>query len=454
MVINYTRAIRDPVHSYIRLTDAESSLVDSSFLQRLRWISQLSGVRLVFPGAMHSRLAHALGVAHLSGEYAAQIYQEDDDCDYKIGLARLGGLLHDVGHGPFSHQYDDTVYRDIYPDNPHGHDEHRFKIIHHDLLRPYIEACGIDLKDLEELWKGSDPVLQAITQGALGADRMDFMLRDAYYSGTTHFGSIEVKRIISNALVVDFEGVPSLHYRLKLLEDIFQSLLGRFYMYRSVYFHKASNAADIIVRKMLDAAKDPLNLAERTKDPELYQWVNEYTLIGEIMSNTSPELEEARNYAKRLLSRDLPKLIWETTLRETEVKTISGDLEQDANTIANGQVIQKIKAEAKKRETDPPTLYVTNTYPMSTIDNQEFQIGRIFIYDEKSSLSPGRTSFTFREAIEKTAYFRSFLSSVPTSRERFVMIRVYSDRKDANWIREYLASIRVEKGSSIAETSY
>jgi HD superfamily phosphohydrolase len=173
MTREYTRAIRDPVHQWINLTDAETQLVDSPFLQRLRWISQLSGVRMVFPGAMHSRLAHVLGVAHLAGEYAEQIYKGDSDKDHQVQLARLGGLLHDVAHGPFSHAYDDTVYRDLYPGNRHGHDTHRFKLINSDLLKTKIEDCGIDLKDLEGLWKGDDPVIQAITQGALGADRTD-----------------------------------------------------------------------------------------------------------------------------------------------------------------------------------------------------------------------------------------------------------------------------------------
>ena len=100
MPLNYTGAIRDPIHNYIRVTNAETDLINSTFIQRLRWVSQLSGVRMVFPGAMHSRLAHVLGVAQLAGEYAEQIYKDDDDQNYKIQLARLGGLLHDVGHGP------------------------------------------------------------------------------------------------------------------------------------------------------------------------------------------------------------------------------------------------------------------------------------------------------------------------------------------------------------------
>ena len=74
-----------------------------------------------------------------------------------------------------------------------------------------------------------------------------------------------------------------------------------------------------MIRKLLDAAKDPLSLAERTKNLEEYQWINEYTVIGEIMASSDPELDKAKEYTKRLLSRDLPKLVWESTLSESIV---------------------------------------------------------------------------------------------------------------------------------------
>jgi len=410
---------------------------------------------MVFPGAMHSRLAHVLGVAQLAGEYAEQVFHDYDDQNYRIQLSRLGGLLHDIGHGPFSHAYDDTVYRELYPGNPHGHDTHRFKIVQSDQLKPLIEGCGVEIKDLIGLWQGEDPVMQAITQGALGADRVDFMLRDGYYAGTTHFGSVAVKRIIDNARIEEHEGVLSLHYNLKVLEDIFQALLGRFYMYRGVYFHKASAAADIMIRKLLNAAKGPLHLADRTRDLEAYQWVNEYTLIGEIMSSTTEELEEARYYTKRLMARELPKLVWEVTLSEKQVTGISGDLERDSHTIARGRIIEKIEKEADRRGIARPRLYVTNTYPMSTIDHQELSVGRIYLYDDSGNLEPGRTSFTLQEAIEKTTYFQSFLSGVRTGRERYVMIRVFSDASDATWIREFVTQeTNGSSGPSISETSY
>ncbi|MHA2091393.1 MAG: HD domain-containing protein [Candidatus Kariarchaeaceae archaeon] len=440
MTNKYTRAVRDPIHSYIQLTEEETTLIDSP---------------LVFPGAQHSRLAHGMGVMHLAGEYAAQVFATYDDLEHRIQLARLGGVLHDVGHGPFSHAYDDTVYRILYPGNPHGHDTHRMFMVKSDYLKPLIENCGVTPKELKDLWEGKDRVMQAIVQGALGADRMDFMLRDAYYSGTTHFGSIASKRLISNALIADHDGIPSLHYNLKVLEDIFQSLLGRFYMYRGVYFHKASAAADILIRKILDAAKLPLNLADRTKDLEEYQYINEYTLLGEIMASQDELLQDAKHFTKRLFTRDLPKLVWEAIMPENQIKAISGDLEEDSRLIAEGQFIKEVRKEAKKQGHNDPNLHVTNTYPMSTIDSKEFDVGNIFIYDDNNILEQGEYSHTLYDAITKTTYFRSFLSQVSSGRERYVILRVFADRDDAKWIRKFAASRERKTSSpSIAETSY
>lgn len=449
------RAVRDPVHDYITLSDAETAIIDSPFIQRLRWVSQLSGVKLVFPGGVHNRFTHVMGVMHLSGQYAAHLYQIDPDKEHKIQVARLAGLLHDIGHGAFSHAYDDTVYKELYPGNPHGHDAHRNLIIQSKYLKPLIEACGVTTDEIIDLWDGKDPVLQALVQGALGADRMDFMLRDSFFTGTTHFGVVAISRIISNSRIELHEGKPALHYNAKVLDDIFQALLGRFYMYRGVYFHKASGAADIIIRKLLSAARKPLKLVERTSDLDQFQFINEYTLLGEIMASKEADIEPAQNYTIRLMHRDLPKLVWETIVSESVVKTISKDLGRACEIIAEENFMNNVYELAKKLGKNLPELYVTNTYPMSTIDDSEFTAGHVFLYDEAARLVPGKHSITLAEAIQSTSYFQTFISGIQT-RQRYVMIRVYSDKLDVDWIKQNMDKL-VDAASntpSIAETSY
>ncbi len=455
-MVKRKRAVRDPIHNYIHLSVEESALIDSPFIQRLRWISQLSGVKLVFPGGTHNRFSHVMGVMHLSGEYASHIFSElpENEKEHNVQLARLAGLLHDVAHGAFSHAYDDTVYRALYPGNPHGHDEHRYKLIQSEYLKPLIEGCGVDPKEIIDLWTGKDTVLQAIVQGALGADRMDFMLRDSYYAGTTHFGTVASTRIISSTHIHEHEGIPALHYDVKVLDDIFQALLGRFYMYRGVYFHKASSAADILIRHMLAAAMDPLKLPERTADFEKFQFINDSTVVGEIMTSNAEGIEKAREYCTRLLHRKLPKMIWETIVSEKTVRTISTDIEKGSKMIAQSNFLDKLEEEAKKLGKPMPQTYVFNTYPMSTIDHDEFSAGNIYIWDEKERLVPGQKSITFEEAIRSTNYFKPFLLDME-DRQRYIMIRVYADPEDAKWIRKLkIGSVPASKKPNLAETSY
>jgi HD superfamily phosphohydrolase len=102
--------ITDPVHRYIRFSEVEKDLIDSTIFQRLRRIRQLAGAHLVYPSAQHSRFEHSLGTMHLAG-YAGEIllnkgYIDDED---KVQKLRLAALLHDIGHGPFSHLFEEVL---------------------------------------------------------------------------------------------------------------------------------------------------------------------------------------------------------------------------------------------------------------------------------------------------------------------------------------------------------
>lgn len=112
----------DPIHKWIPFSDAEKKIIDSIYFQRLRGVRQLTCVHLVFPSAHHTRMEHSLGVMHLCGIYAQALYKDRDDCRKRVQIARISGLLHDVGHGPFSHSWDTSVYSKIYPQVHKGHD--------------------------------------------------------------------------------------------------------------------------------------------------------------------------------------------------------------------------------------------------------------------------------------------------------------------------------------------
>ena len=342
-----TNAIRDPVHGWIKFSEEEKGVIDSPFFQRLRRITQLSMADEVFPGGVHTRFIHSLGAMKVSGKYMKQLFRNmlekqvdedgrictkisEDDMKYATKLARMGGLLHDIGHGGWSHAWDRSVYSEIYgadvnshfPDG--GHDIHRLAMVKHKWLSEPLLNCGVDPEDIIKVWEAEENdglyfIIKTIIGGPLGADRIDFIMRDSYFTGTQHLGTIAMDRIISNCSLYIGETKGEtlwktsnfyLCYKDKCVNDIIQALDGRRFMYQDVYFHKTVMASTILIEKMLANSIRDLNLIEETKNLEKFVYLNEHTLIGKIMS--LPGEHESRKLCERLLMRNLPKMKFDT----------------------------------------------------------------------------------------------------------------------------------------------
>ena len=108
MIKKYLEIV-DPIHDFIRIYEAEIKVIDTAVFQRLRRIRQLAGAHLVYPGAQHSRFEHSLGVMHISGQAAEVLKDKGFLNSDDVANLRLGGLLHDVGHGPFSHLFEEVL---------------------------------------------------------------------------------------------------------------------------------------------------------------------------------------------------------------------------------------------------------------------------------------------------------------------------------------------------------
>ena len=109
MTLRYVAEIRDPVHGYIKITEKERAIIDSPFVQRLRRIHQLAGAYMVYPGGVHTRFEHVLGTMHVAGLIGESIADKVDLGEEQIQELRLAALLHDVGHGPFSHLFEEVL---------------------------------------------------------------------------------------------------------------------------------------------------------------------------------------------------------------------------------------------------------------------------------------------------------------------------------------------------------
>ncbi len=245
------KTIYDPVHGVISVEGAPLSLIGHPAFQRLWGIRQTGFAHLVFPGANHTRLEHSLGVFWVSGEMAARLGLPPDDAR----TASVAGLLHDLGHTPFSHTLDSAVAEVLgfeherisrawitgvpIPEVAGGPDEDGGPSIAEILERSGVSPRAVaDLVD-PPAGSGRHRLLRAMLHGAIDADRLDYLQRDAYYTGVAH-GTIDSARLLDTVRVHR----SRLVFAEKGRNAVEGFLVGRALMYASVYFHKTVQAAE------------------------------------------------------------------------------------------------------------------------------------------------------------------------------------------------------------------
>lgn len=293
--------ICEPVHQWISISGEEKDLINSPLFQRLQGLKQLGLAYTVFPGAVHTRFLHCLGVMHLAGKYARHLFQDDPNKEKIIQICRIAGLLHDIGHGPFSHTWDKVVYSRIYPNMEKGHDTHRFTIIAEPSMVKLIKACGITVFDVVNAWV-KEP-LCSIIQGPIGADRMDYMMRDAYFTGTSYFGTVAIERIIHNSFI---SRAGKLLFNSKVRDNIDRALEGRDYLYLNVYQHHTVLKASKILEELLEEAINfGIPLIEWTNDMKEFIRLDEIRVMGTLRNIKREENEKIFTLCECLLDRNL-----------------------------------------------------------------------------------------------------------------------------------------------------
>jgi uncharacterized protein len=257
--MRFAGEITDPIHRYIRFSEPEREIVDTVIFQRLRRIRQLAGAHLVYPSAQHSRFEHSIGTMHIAG-YAGETllakgYLDDED---KVQQLRLAALLHDIGHGPFSHLFEE-VLMERYNVN---HEDMGKQIISQSEIRDILGKHGHDSSDICRLSFGQSNIkfLNEIIAGGLSADMMDYLPRDGLFTGV-EYGKIDYHRLISS-----FEVTTDGHLAISksALYSLESMLISRYEMYKAVYFHKTVRSAEVMLLHSIMLADEQLNLTDKS----------------------------------------------------------------------------------------------------------------------------------------------------------------------------------------------
>lgn len=258
MLLEFTGEITDPIHKYIRITDLEKKLIDTEVFQRLRKIRQLAGAHLVYPSAQHTRFEHSLGAMHLAG-LAAETLLDKGYITYKedVQSLRIAALLHDIGHGPFSHLFEEVLREN--ESNKLTHEIIGKKIIKESIIIDILGKYGYDTDYVCKLSFGESQKMfyDEIIAGSLSADIMDYLPRDSFFTGA-EYGKVDYHRLISSLEVLSNDHLGINKSAINSLESM---LISRYQMFKAVYFHKTVRAGEVMLLHSLMSADKQLNFS-------------------------------------------------------------------------------------------------------------------------------------------------------------------------------------------------
>lgn len=365
----------DPIHGYISFTTpradgekTEKDLIDTPWMQRLRQIYQLQSARWVYPSAEHSRFQHSIGAMHLAGRFARHLYPSlkaaAPDCPsahFIEGLLRVTALLHDVGHGPFGHFFDDN-YLEQFGLTHEKLGQHIIKTELADIIKGIRRCPTGEFNKGERLQAdqiafliGKGPggaakqpqwlqFLQPLLSGIYTVDNLDYVLRDSYMCGVA-IGPVDIDRLMYYTFFTD-RGLTLHKYGLSALNMF---LNARLYMYTNVYYHRTTRAIDQHLKELFKdtmAKLFPYNPAERLRE---YRDLTDWSLLEEVRGwgNAGDTTTEALGREWSLiLSREVKwKMAYDVTL---SIRAF----EKGKTIITEGDLVKKIRKNLPQQYND------------------------------------------------------------------------------------------------------
>jgi HD superfamily phosphohydrolase len=319
--MEFIMEINDPIHGFIGISDIEAKIINSQVYQRLRRIKQLSGGHFVYPTAEHTRFGHCIGVMYVAGMTGRKLLGQLGLGDEVLQDVRIAGLLHDIGHGPFSHVFEESMLER----RGWNHEDVTEWIILESELADILEDNGVSKKRIADLVRGrrkskKDAVVSGIVAGQVDADKMDYLIRDSFYCGV-NYGLIDIHRLINS---LEFTRDYRMQFDIAARGALESFLVARYEMFLNVYYHKTVRSVEVMLVKLINAADSVLELTS-FDTPEEFLELDDMSLVSRVRRIDPKESEDAAE-ASRMMglldSRTLYKSAFEKVLH-TEDRFVS-----------------------------------------------------------------------------------------------------------------------------------
>ncbi|MBE0700211.1 MAG: HD domain-containing protein [Acholeplasmataceae bacterium] len=322
------QVFKDPLYGYIHVDYALiKALINCSLFQRLRRVRQLSGVQMVFHGAEHSRFSHSLGVYEIANRFLAVPDIQKAFHEREKLLFLVSALLHDIGHGAYSHAFEDvfgvnheTIGASLVVENQELRS----------ILDQMDDTFASDVSSIL-LKKKKYPIIEQLISSQLDVDRLDYLERDAYFTGAA-YGHIDLDRLIRVLHIKNGQIV----FKLSGIHAIENYLIARYHMYWQVYYHPVSRAYEVNLEKIYMRVKhllledyqfkgdvEPLRkVIENPSDLVSFLQLDDYYINGLIASFLNSEDRILKSLADDFLNRHIWGYLSDTPENKTTIEAI------------------------------------------------------------------------------------------------------------------------------------
>lgn len=291
--------IYDPIHGFIELSEMMIKIIDTFEFQRLRDLKQLGAVHFVYPSATHTRFEHSLGVCHLSKQMSKKLFGDEiipKTNRFAWELISIAGLIHDIGHGPFSHLYDNFIRKEHEPE----HEERGCEI-----FREMVKKYKLDLSDNEVNIiidmvnppedKHYNPYYQIVANkvNQIDVDKIDYIQRDCYHIGLQFGGEWSRLLTMCEVTILESPNVKLITWPKKLEYEIFQLFSTRYRLHKQVYNHHTVKAYEYLISELLKDVDVPfIDLTDSIIN------TNKCETLNKIKTRNIPKLVEEKILTK------------------------------------------------------------------------------------------------------------------------------------------------------------